>query len=137
MESTPEVTYDIISHIFMCNGHVDRDLFLEALWNQWDTDWCKPDTGVSYLRHSYARFIPGKVGYWAVCNPGPGAKPVTCIDGEVINMGPQKCYFCHKLMQRDYRSWFDDSEIAEAWTCKGCGSQLVMRRLGPVDESEG
>jgi hypothetical protein len=130
MAEEPEILYDVVAHFFFCEGHVDKSLFLRRLWDTWDTDWCSPDYDLKKIRYSYARWVPGKPGfYMETATRGEDVIPVTIVDGDVLNLGPERCIFCHALMHLKNRTYLYDVE--ESWDCPVCHSQVTVVRKRP------
>jgi len=123
-----EVSYDFVGHYFMCDGHVDEQEFLEALWEQWDTDYCRANVGKTGVYHSFARFVRGNPGYWKEAqNSGSGSKPVTIILGSVVGLGPMHCMTCDMLMSLDTKT-IDSEYEEEHWSCPNCRTTVDITK---------
>ena len=124
-----DIEYDVVTHTFFCDDHVSDTDFIEALWEQWETDYCSPQFD-PHIRHTYARYVRGNPGYWKETkyqNRGRGTKPITAIDGGIINLGPNKCPTCDSLMMMSDRT-IDSNTEHESWNCGNCRTYVEITR---------
>jgi predicted RNA-binding Zn-ribbon protein involved in translation (DUF1610 family) len=108
------IVYDAAAHIFFCLGKVEPNVFLEALWEQWDSDFCSPELLSRHIRYSTVSYNPR--GYWQEDDTGTVA---TIISGDVLNLGPAVCPQCGHLMILDSRLTFGQM-VKEEWECPLC-----------------
>jgi len=116
-----QIVYDAAAHTFFCLGRVDAQTFLEALWEQWDTDYCAPELLSRHIRHGYVTYNVN--GFWEETADGVEA---TILSGEVINLGPAVCPRCGHLMALESRDYVGRM-VSESWSCPSCGESMSHR----------
>jgi hypothetical protein len=122
-----DISYDTVGRYFFCEGHVLEQDFLEALWEQWDTDFSSLNIGKSGVYQSYARWSRGNPGYWRESQSGRGSKPITVVKGSVVGLGPESCSACGSLMALKSATVDMETE-SEFWLCPSCRSEMDIRR---------